>query len=40
MGLSICQSIVESHKGRIWASPGAERGSVFHVELPTTVAEH
>ena len=40
MGLSICQSIIESHKGRIWASPGAESGSVFHVELPTTVAEH
>jgi C4-dicarboxylate-specific signal transduction histidine kinase len=40
MGLSICQSIVEDHNGRIWASPGAERGSVFHVELPTTVAEH
>ena len=40
MGLSICQSIVESHKGRIWAAPGDESGSVFHVELPTTVAEH
>ena len=40
MGLSICQSIIENHKGRIWASPGAESGSVLHVELPTTVAEH
>ena len=40
MGLSIRQSIVESHKGRIWAAPGDESGSVFHVELPTTVAEH
>jgi signal transduction histidine kinase len=40
MGLSICQSIVESHNGRIWASAGAAGGSVFHVELPTTVAEH
>jgi len=31
MGLSICQSIVNAHGGRIWASPGVSCGSVFHV---------
>jgi signal transduction histidine kinase len=34
MGLSICQSIIESHNGRIWVSPGANRGSIFQFELP------
>jgi PAS domain S-box-containing protein len=38
MGLSICRSIIEAHHGRLWASPGANRGSVFHVVLPTTGA--
>jgi signal transduction histidine kinase len=27
MGLSICQSIVQNHGDRIWASPAATRGS-------------
>jgi len=35
MGLSICQSIIESHGGKIWASPVAPRGSAFQFELPT-----
>ena len=35
MGLSICQSIIENHDGRIWVSPGATRGSIFQFELPT-----
>ena len=34
MGLSICKSIIESHKGKIWVSVGAPRGSIFHFELP------
>ena len=34
MGLSICRSIVETHNGRLWVSPGAPHGSVFHVRLP------
>ena len=34
MGLSICQSIVEGHGGRLWVTPGMPQGSVFHVQLP------
>jgi putative pyrimidine permease RutG len=34
MGLSICRSIVETHEGRLWVSPGTPHGSVFHVRLP------
>jgi signal transduction histidine kinase len=34
MGLSICQSIIENHDGRIWVSPGANGGSIFQFELP------
>ena len=34
MGLSICQSIIENHDGRIWVSPRANGGSIFQFELP------
>jgi PAS domain S-box-containing protein len=34
MGLSICRSIVEHHGGRIWASRGVCRGTLFQFELP------
>ena len=37
MGLSICRSIVEAHGGRLWATAGALRGSVFHFSVPTSV---
>jgi C4-dicarboxylate-specific signal transduction histidine kinase len=39
MGLSICRSIVESHDGRIWASPAKNTGTVFEFELPTKVTQ-
>ena len=35
MGLSINRSIVEAHKGRIWATPNADDGTTFHFTLPT-----
>jgi signal transduction histidine kinase len=35
MGLAMCRSIIEAHGGRLWASPGASHGSVFHVVLPS-----
>jgi signal transduction histidine kinase len=34
MGLSICQSIVEAHGGRITAKPGQHWGIIVEVELP------
>ena len=34
MGLSICRSIIETHNGRLWASPGVDYGSVFNIMLP------
>src|SRR5215813_3960551 len=38
MGLSICQSIIESHGGRIWVSAAVNRGSIFQFELPINAA--
>jgi signal transduction histidine kinase len=37
IGLSICHSIIESHNGRIWVTPGIDKGSIFQFELPTNV---
>jgi signal transduction histidine kinase len=38
MGLVICQSIIESHKGKIWVKAAALRGSIFQFELPTATS--
>ena len=34
MGLSICRSIVESHRGRLWLSPRAPHGAAIHFTIP------
>jgi len=34
MGLNICRSIMELHRGRVWAEPNPGGGSVFSISLP------
>jgi two-component system sensor kinase FixL len=34
MGLTISRSIIEAHRGRIWATANADMGLTMHVELP------
>jgi PAS domain S-box-containing protein len=34
LGLSISRSIIESHQGRLWASPKASGGAIFQFTLP------
>jgi C4-dicarboxylate-specific signal transduction histidine kinase len=34
MGLSICRSIIEAHRGRLWASANLPRGASFQFALP------
>jgi C4-dicarboxylate-specific signal transduction histidine kinase len=35
MGLAICRSIIEAHRGQLWAENDRERGAVFHFALHT-----
>ena len=37
MGLSISRSLIESHGGRLWATPNSPHGAVFSFTLPATV---
>jgi signal transduction histidine kinase len=34
MGLNICRSIIEGHKGRLWLETNPAGGCIFHVLLP------
>lgn len=34
LGLSICQSIIDMHRGRLWAENNIDRGATFYVTLP------
>jgi signal transduction histidine kinase len=35
MGLAISRTIIESHGGRLWATPNPGPGATFHFTLPT-----
>ncbi len=37
MGLNICRSIVEFHRGRLWSQPNPQGGTIFRFTLPRTV---
>lgn len=39
IGLTICQSIIESHNGRIWATPNESGGVAFRFALPIAPPE-
>ncbi|MFZ0106633.1 MAG: ATP-binding protein [Thiobacillus sp.] len=34
VGLEVCRSIMESHRGAIWAEANPQRGTTFHFSLP------
>jgi signal transduction histidine kinase len=38
LGLYISRELVKRVKGRIWVEPNGDRGSIFHVEIPTAPA--
>ena len=40
MGLSISHSLVESHGGRLWATPNSPHGAIFSFTLPVTAGDH
>jgi two-component system sensor kinase FixL len=35
LGLSIARSIIETHRGRIWAENNATQGATFHFTVRT-----
>jgi C4-dicarboxylate-specific signal transduction histidine kinase len=39
MGLAICQSIIRTHEGQLWATKGLPHGSVFQFVLPICAAD-
>ena len=39
MGLAVSRSIIESHGGRLWATPNEPRGAIFRFTLPNSREE-
>ncbi len=39
MGLSICRSIIDEHGGRLWATPGSNRGTTFRFTAPVAAED-
>ena len=40
MGLAITRSVIESHGGRVWATPNQGAGATFHFSLPVETEAH
>jgi C4-dicarboxylate-specific signal transduction histidine kinase len=38
LGLGVCHSIIEAHKGRLWATNNSRRGAAFHFTLPVAIS--
>jgi signal transduction histidine kinase len=34
LGLAICRTIIDAHKGQLWAANNRERGASFYFTLP------
>ena len=39
LGLSVCRTIIDAHRGKIWATNNAGCGATFHLSLPIVPAE-
>lgn len=39
IGLSICKTIVDSHRGKLWATANPNGGTIFHISLPADGAD-
>src|SRR5208283_3220957 len=39
MGLAISRSIIEAHRGHLWATANNGRGAAFHFTVPTNTEE-
>ncbi len=40
IGLSICQTIIQSHNGRIWYTKNTDKGTTFHFTVLTVMENH
>ncbi|MFY8268028.1 MAG: sensor histidine kinase [Terrimicrobiaceae bacterium] len=38
LGLTICQTIIHAHGGKLWAEPNKSRGATFHFNLPLNLS--
>jgi len=37
LGLSLCRSIVQAHRGQIWVAPHSDLGATFYFSLPAVI---
>ena len=39
LGLSVCRTIIDAHRGKLWATNNADGGATFHLSLPTGASD-